>query len=175
MSDACNGAFWTMPVSGGSAAHVAGGGVPYSYDALALPAASTIPRSASKYIVNAGSSDYTSSSLSIFDASTGTDKVVIANGPGATTSIAINPKNNSLYVGVGYGADVGKIYSFSLSQIDSAYESGTPIDFLSGGVLFDSNGTGSQIGAGMFFDKDGYLFAGGFGFTVFRPDGTDLL
>jgi hypothetical protein len=172
MSDACNGAFWTMPVSGGSAAHVAGAGVPYAYDALALPAASTIPRSGSKYIVNAGTSDYMSSSLSIFDASTGTDKVVIANGPGATTSIAINPKNNSLYVGVGYGADVGKIYSFSLSQIDSAYDSGTPIDFLSGGVLFDSKGTGSQIGAGMFFDKDGYLFAGGFGFTVFRPDGT---
>ena len=95
----------------------------------------------------------TSSSLSIFDASTGTDKVVIANGPGATTSIAVNPKNNSVYVGVGYGPDVGNIYSFSLSQIDSAYKSGTPIDFLSGGVLFNSNGTGSQIGAGMFFDK----------------------
>ena len=62
-----------------------------------------------------------SSSLSIFDAATGTNKVVIANGPGATTSIAINPKDDSVYVGVGYGAGAGNIYSFSLNQIDSAY------------------------------------------------------
>ena len=104
--------------------------MPYTGDAVALPAASTIPGSSTKYIVYEGNSDYTGSSLSIFDAATGTNQVVIDNGPGATASIAVNPKNNSVYVGVGYGADQGNIYSFSLSQIGSAYNSGTPINFL---------------------------------------------
>ena len=167
-----NGRFWTMSASGGMAAPVTGSGVPYTYDALALPAASTITGSSTKYLVNAGESTYTSSSLSIFDASTGTSQMVIANGPGATTSIAINPNNNSVYVGVGYGPDQGNIYSFSLSLIGSAYNSGTPVDFVSGGTLCNPTATGSQNGAGMFFDNNGYLFSGGGGMTVFRPDGT---
>ena len=168
-----NGVFWTMPASGGAAVQVTGGGVPYTYDAVALPAASTITRIEHEvYRLTQGTSDYSSSSLSIFDAATGTNQVVIDNGPGATTSIAINPKNDSVYVGVGYGPDAGKIYSFSLSQIDSAYSSGTPIDFLSAGTLFNPTGTGCQSGAGMFFDNNGYLFSGGDGITVFRPDGT---
>jgi hypothetical protein len=165
-----NGTFWTMSASGGAPSYVAGG-VPYTYDAVALPLASTIAGSGTKYFVNAGSSDYSSSLISIFDAATGTDKPVITNGPGATTSIAINPTDDSLYVGVGYGTGMGNIYSFSLNQIDNAYEKGTPIDFLSG-TLFDPKGTGSQNGAGMFFDNNGYLFSGGDGITVFRPDGT---
>ncbi len=98
--------------------------------------------------------------------------MVIDNGPGATTSIAINPKNGSVYLGIGYGPDAGNIYSFSLNQIGLAYSSGTPIGFLSGGTLFNPAGTGSQSGAGMFFDNNGYLFSGGDGITVFRPDGT---
>ena len=169
---AYNGVFWTMPASGGAATQIMGGGVPYTGDAVALPAASAIPGSGTKYIVNAGTSDYSSSSLSIFDAATGANKVVIDNGPGATTSIAINPKNDSVYVGVGYGADAGNIYSFSLSLIGSAFVSGTPINFLSGGTLFNPTGTGFQSGAGMFFDNNGFLFSGGDGITVFRPDGT---
>ena len=167
-----NGGFYTMPASGGSATQVVGSGVPYAYDALALPAASTIPNSSTKYIVNEGNSTYDGSSLSIFDTTTGSDTVVVDNGPGATTSIAINPKNNSVYVGIGYGPDQGNIYSFSLAKIDSAYLSGTPIDFLSGGTLFNPIATGAQNGAGMFFDSNGYLFSGGGGTTVFRPDGT---
>ncbi len=169
---AYNGVFWTMPASGGAATQIMGGGVPNTGDAVALPAASAIPGSGTKYIVNAGTSDYSSSSLSIFDAATGANKVVIDNGPGATTSIAINPKNESVYVGVGYGADAGNIYSFSLSLIGSAFVSGTPINFLSGGTLFNPTGTGFQSGAGMFFDNNGFLFSGGDGITVFRPDGT---
>ena len=155
----------------GNGPQVAGSGVPYAGDALALPAASTIPASSTKYIVNSGNSTYTGSSLSIFDAAAGTNQVVIDNGPGATTSIAINPKNNSLYVGVGYGPNQGNIYSFSLSQIASAYNSADPIDFLSGGTRFNPTATGSQNGAGMFFDNNGYLFSGGDGITVFQPNG----
>ena len=167
-----NGGFWTMSASGGMAAQVSGSGVPYTGDALALPAATTIPGSGTKYIVYEGNSTYNGTSLSVFDASAGTSQVVIANGPGATASIAINPKNNSVYVGIGYGPDAGEIYSFSFKQIDSACMSGTPINFLTGGVLFNPTARGSQSGIGMFFDSNGYLFSGGDGVTVFRPDGT---
>ena len=108
-----NGGFLTMSASGGMAAQVSGSGVPYTGDALALPAATTIPGSGTKYIVYEGNSTYNGTSLSVFDASAGTSQVVIANGPGATASIAVNPKNNSVYVGIGYGPDAGEIYSFS--------------------------------------------------------------
>jgi hypothetical protein len=171
---AYNGKFFTMPTSGGSATQ-ATGGVPYTGDALALPAASTIPSSSTKYIVYEGSA-FTGGpvaiSVSVFDAATGTNKVVINGETGATASLAINPQNNRLYVDVGYGSDQGKIYSFGQSQIDAAFTSGTPINFLTGGTLFNATATGSQSGAGMFFDSNGYLFAGGDGITVFRPDGT---
>jgi len=172
LGGAYNGVFWTMPAAGGSALQVAGSGAPYTGDAVALPAAATIPGSSTKYIVYQGNGGFSGATVSIFDASTGTDRVVIDNGPGATTSIAINPKNDSLYFGVGYGAEAGNIYSFSLSQIDSAYLSATPLDFLSAGTLFNPIARGSQSGAGMFFDSNGYLFSGGDGITVFRPDGT---
>ncbi len=167
-----NGVFWTMPASGGAATQVTGSGIPYTYDALALPAAATIPGAGSKYVVYEGNSSYAASALSVLDSSAGTSQVIIANGPGATTSIAFNPQDNSLYVGVGYGPDAGNIYSFSLSQIDSAYSSRMPLNFLSAGKLFDPAGTGSQTGGGMFFDKNGYLFSGGDGITVFSPNGT---
>jgi fibronectin-binding autotransporter adhesin len=167
-----NGGFWTMPASGGTAAQVPGG-VPYTGDALALPAASTIPGSSTKYIVYEGSAftgGAVAVSVSVFDAVTGTNKVVINGETGATTSIATNAQNNRIYVGVGFGTDAGKIFSFSQSQIDSAY-AGSPIPF-GAGTVFNSGATGSQSGGGMFFDSNGYLFSGGDGFTVFRPDGT---
>ena len=167
-----NGGFWTMPASGGTAAQVPGS-VPYTGDALALPAASTIPNSSTKYIVYEGS-EFTGGavavSVSVFDAASGTNKVVINGETGATTSIATNAQNNRLYVGVGFGTDAGKIFSFSQGQIDAAY-AGAPIPF-SAGTVFNPNATGSQSGGGMFFDSNGYLFSGGDGITVFRPDGT---
>jgi fibronectin-binding autotransporter adhesin len=165
-----NGLFWTMSAAGGMAAQVPGSGVPYTYDALALPAGSGIPGSHTKYLVYAGNSTFDGSSLSIFDASTGANQVVVNNGPGASTSIAINPKTDRVYVGVGYGASAGDIYSFSLAQIDAAYNSGSPINF-NLGTLFNPAGGGSQSGSGMFFDSNGYLFAGGDGITVFQPNG----
>jgi autotransporter-associated beta strand protein len=168
-----NGVFWTMPVSGGSTTQVSGAGVRYTGDTLALPAASTIPGASTKYIDYQGSA-FTGGavrvSVSVFDAATGANQVVINSESGATTSIAINPQNNGLFVGVGFGADAGKIFSFSQSQIDAAY-AGSPIPF-SAGKVFNQNATGSQSGGGMFFDSNGYLFSSGDGITVFRPDGT---
>jgi autotransporter-associated beta strand protein len=168
-----NGKFFTLPVSGGSGTVVSGGSVQYTGDSLALPATSTIPSSSTKYLVYAGSA-FTGGpvavSVSVFDAATGATQVLINSETGATASITINPQNHRLYVAVGFGNDQGKIFSFSQSQIDNAY-SGSPIRF-SSGTVFNSTAQGSQNGAGMFFDNNGYLFSGGGGLTVFRPDGT---
>ncbi len=165
-----NGEFFTMPVAGaGSATQVTGSGVPNTWDAIALPA-TTISGSATKYLVDEGSSPYGSSSLSIFDAVTGTNKIVVSGIPGASTSIAYNPTNESVYV----GPSGGEIYSFRLSDIAASYNStsGTMMAF-SSGTPFNQNGNGYQSGEGMFFDNNGYLFSGGWqGITVFRPDGT---
>jgi len=166
-----NGVFWSMSAAGGMATRVTGSGAPFAGDALALPAASTIPQSNTKYIVYQGNSSFNGSSLSIFDAVSGVNVPIVNNGPGATAAIAINPRNDSLYVDTGYGSDAGEIFSFSLNQIDTAFNTATPINFTSG-ALFNPLGTGSQSGAGLFFDSNGYLFAGGDGITVFRPDGS---
>ena len=164
------GVFWTMSASGGAGEQVAGG-VPYNYDAVPLPKTSSIPGSGTKYLVDEGNSYWNGSTVSLFDAATGSNQVVIGGIPGASASIAINPKNNSVYVNVGYGNDVGDIRSFSLAAITAAYNSGNPQPFASG-PQFDSTGTGFQNGGGMFFDSNGYLFSGGDGVTVFRPNGT---
>ena len=103
-----------MPVSGGTAVQVSGT-VPYAYDALALPAASTIPASSTKYIVYEGNGPYNGGSVSILDSATGVRLPVIHNGPGATTSIAINPTNGSVYLGVfSLTTYTVNIYSFTL-------------------------------------------------------------
>ncbi len=168
-----NGGFWTMPVTGGAAMQVSGT-VPYAYDALALPAASTIPGSSTKYIVYAGNSSFNGGTVSILDTATGgAASPVIQNGPGATTAIAINPQNGSLYLGAfSLTTYTTNIYSFTLSQIDTTYNTQTPLDFLTAGALFTRQGAGSQSGGGMFFDNNGYLFSGGDGLTVFNPSGV---
>ncbi len=169
---AYNGVFWTMPVSGGTAVQVSGS-VPYAYDALALPAASTIPASSTKYVVYQGNGSYSGGSVSILDSASGANQPVINNGPGATTSIAINPTNGNVYLGVFSLATYSvNIYSFTLGQIDNAYRTQSPLDFLSAGTLFNPGGTGSQSGGGMFFDNNGYLFSGGDGITVFNSSGA---
>ena len=151
---------------------VAGSGVPYAYDALALPAASTIPGSGTKYIVNAGTSDYIEQFVVDFRCRDRDGQGGHRQRPRSHDFDRHQSEKQQPLRGRRLRADAGNIYSFSLSQIDSAYNSGTPIDFLAGGTLFNPTGTGSQSGAGMFFDNDGYLFSGGDGITVFRPDGT---
>ena len=127
------GLIWSMPISGGTVSLPAGtqpvGTVPYHYDFLPVPSVSTIPGDDTKYLVNQGTSSYSSSSISVFDESTGTNTTVVSAGPGASTTLAFNPKNDRLYVGLGYGDDRGKIYSFGLNQIDQAFETNNPLDF----------------------------------------------
>ncbi|MGD0653920.1 MAG: PEP-CTERM sorting domain-containing protein [Thermoguttaceae bacterium] len=176
-----SGLIWVMPISGGTVS-LPGGDSPvaivqYHTDFIPLPAASTIENKATKYFVNQGVSGYESdphSSILIFDETTGLAAVpVIVNGPGASTSLTFNPANNRLYAGVGYGAERGKIYSFGLDQLDSAFLSKSPLDFTTDGALFNPTAWNNQSGAGLFFDAHGYLFAGGNeGITCFAPDGT---
>jgi hypothetical protein len=98
---------------------------------------------------------------------------LIVNGPGATTSLTFNTADNRLYAGVGYGANRGKIYSFGLDKLDSAFLNNSPLDFTADGVLFNPTAWKNQSGAGMFFDAHGYLFSGGNeGITCFAPDGA---
>jgi autotransporter-associated beta strand protein len=168
---------WSMPISGGAVSLPSGtqpvGKIAYHNDFLPLPDASTITGKNQMYFVNQGNATYSGSSISVFDQATGTNVTVIDNGPGATTSLAFNPKNGRLYAGVGYGADRGKIYSFGLDQLDQAFKTNTPLDFVTNGTLFNPTAWNNQSGAGMFFDADGYLFSGGNeGITCFKPDGT---
>jgi autotransporter-associated beta strand protein len=168
-----NGGFWTMPISGVTATQVSAT-VPYAYDALAVPAASAIPGSSTKYIVYAGNSSFNGGTVSILDTANGaTASPVIQNGPGATTAIAINPQDGSLYLGAfSLTTYTTNIYRFTIGQIDTAYNTQTPLDFLTAGALFTQQGTGSQSGGGLFFDNNGYLFSGGDGLTVFNPGGA---
>ncbi|MGW8257073.1 MAG: PEP-CTERM sorting domain-containing protein [Thermoguttaceae bacterium] len=169
-----SGLICAMPISGGTV-DLPGADSPvatidYHTDFIPLPAASTVENNATKYFVNQGDGSYTHSSILVFDETTGNAVPVIVNGPGATTSLAFNPTTNRLYAGVGFGSDRGKIFSFTLAQLDDAFLNG-PMDFTDG-ELFNPDAWDNQSGAGMFFDANGYLFAGGNeGITCFRPNG----
>lgn len=146
------------------------GTVPYNFDLLPVPAASPLSAAGANFFADVGSSDFSSSSVALFNSSNGSSQPLITNVPGASSFLAINPAKNALYVEDGYGdnpADTGDIRSFSLSALASG-----PMNF-SQGTLFDTAGFGAQAGNGLFFDKDGYLFSvGQNGITVFNPQGA---
>jgi len=165
-----NGMIFSLTKAGGNPSAPVGS-VAYNDDLIPVPSSSTITASASKYFVDQGNSTYNGSSVSVFDSGTGLNTAVIANIPGASAAMALNSAGTRLYADVGFGADAGQIRSFSLTDLASAFASNTPIDF-SAGTLFNTITT-PQSGAGMFFDKDAYLFVGGDGgVTVFSPNGT---
>ena len=161
---------WSMPIAGGPI-NTPLTTIPGHFDFVPVPAGLAGLGSDTGYFVHQG--QFTTSSVSVFDKTKGTTVTVIDHVPGGSASIALNPQGDRLYVGVGYSSTHrGDIYSFSLSQIASAYSSQTPLDFLSGD-FFNPTATNNQSASGLFFDQDGYLFAGGGeGITAFRPDGT---
>ena len=114
------------------------------------------------------------STLSIYDAASGTNKVVVSGLPGASTSLAFNPANGgSVYAGGGYGSPYeGDIYSFSLAAIENAYSSGQPILWTPASQFAPAAATNTSSGAGMFVDNNGYLFTGGDGITVYNSSGA---
>jgi PEP-CTERM motif-containing protein len=173
-----NGLLYTLPSSGGSTSTSAGT-EQFQQDFIAVPAASSIAGSSTKFFVDHGF-DFsgTSSAVDVFDYVTGTAKPVIQNIPGASSSVALDASNR-LYVGVGYGTNQGQIRSFSLSAIDAAFAKNSPnsaLDWTNDGTPFyspDDSSVSFDSGSGMFFDSRRLLFVGGpDGLTVVNSSGV---
>ncbi|MDP9174632.1 MAG: PEP-CTERM sorting domain-containing protein [Planctomycetota bacterium] len=163
-----NGLFFSIPKTGGHS-NTAVGTVGYHIDAAPVSAAFAIPSTTNKYFVDAGNASFTGSAVSIFDAQTGVNVPVINNIPGAGATVALDSAHN-LYVDIGFGADRGQIRTFSLTSLDTAFNTGTPLDWTTGSS-FNPTSFNNQSGAGMFIDPRGFVFAGGSeGVTVFGPD-----
>lgn len=162
------GKVFSIPAVGGSS-NVPLGTVAFHNSFVAAPLGASLTR----YFVDAGADLFgTSSSVSVFDASTGSNLAVIQNIPGAGSSIALDAADN-LYVGIGFGAQVGEIRTFSLAALTTAFNTATPLAWTAG-TLF--NGTPNNSGAGMFLDARGYLFVGGpDGIAVFDTAGHTAL
>lgn len=158
------GQLFTLPAAGGSGATA--GNVPFHFTLLASP----LGASNTQYFINQGQSPPTSSSVSLFDSSTASNVPVIANIPGASSSMAID--GGRLMVGIGYGPNRGDLRSFALTDLETAANTATPVDW-STGTLF--NDLDNNSGAGMFYDARGYLFVGGSsGLTVFDTGGASM-
>lgn len=159
------GQLFTIPAAGGSGAPA--GNVPFHFTLLASP----LGASNTQYFINQGNASFTGSSVSLFDSATASNVPVIANIPGASSSMAID--GGRLMVGIGFGPNRGDLRSFALADLQTAANSATPVDW-SAGTLF--NGIDNNSGAGMFFDARGFLFVGGpSGLTVFDTGGASML
>lgn len=167
------GRIFSMPI-GGSVVSTPVGDIDYHYDIVPVPKQSTIAQPNQKYLVNYGWEYYMTDAkswVSVFDASTGANQVVLANIPGASGAITTDNFGN-LYACVGYGETRGLIKHFSVEAVDAAFSSGVPLTW-NDGIALNPDNYNNQSAAGMFFDSRNYLFAGGNeGLTVFRPDGT---
>ena len=156
------GKVFSIPTAGGSSSTPVGT-IPFHNWFVAAP----IGASTTRYFVDSGADQFgTASGVTVFDSLDGSNVSLIQGIPGASSSIALDAANN-LYVGIGYGAQVGEIREFSLAALANAFNSSTPLAWTAG-TLF--NASPNNSGAGMFLDARGYLFAGGpDGVTVFNP------
>jgi hypothetical protein len=153
------GLIFAVPAAGGDS-NVPAANVPFHLTFLAAP----LGAASDKYFINQGNASFTASSVSVLDSSDGSNVSVIANIPGASTSMATSALGR-LFVGVGFGPQRGQLRSFALADVEAAYNSATPLDWTSGELF---NAADNNSGAGLFFDARGYLFAGGpDGMTVF--------
>lgn len=158
------GQLFTLPAAGGSGASA--GNVPFHFTLLASP----LGVSNTQYFINQGEASFTTSSVSLFDSSTASNVPVIANIPGASSSMAID--GGRLMVGIGFGPNRGDLRSFALADLEAAANSSTPLDWSTGSLF---NGDDNNSGAGMFYDARGYLFVGGAnGLTVFDSSGASM-
>lgn len=153
------GLVFTLPAAGGDN-NVPLATVPFHLTFLAAP----LGPANDKYFINQGNASFTASSVSVLDSGDSSNVPVIANIPGASTSMTISALDR-LFVGVGFGPQRGQLRSFAVADIEAAYNSATPLDWTSGELF---NAADNNSGAGLFFDARGYLFAGGpDGMTVF--------
>jgi hypothetical protein len=162
--DGNTGLIFSVPSTGGTASSPVGS-IDFHNAFLAAP----ISGSNSKFFVDTGNEFFSGSTVSVFDSSNGSNSLIINNIPGASTSMAMD-SSGRLYVGVGFGDEVGELRRFSMTNLVNAYNTHTPVDWTSG-ELFNSSPNNS--GAGMFFDAAGRLFVGwSDGVTVFTTHGN---
>lgn len=152
------GQIFTIPSAGGDS-NSAIGNVPFHDQFLAAP----LGASNNKFFIDQGNEFFTGSSVSVFDNTDGSNVPVIANIPGASSSMAIDAFGR-FYVGIGFGPQRGQLRSFHLSDLENAYNTATPLDWTAGNLF---NALDNNSGAGMFFDARGFLFVGG-------PNGVTL-
>jgi hypothetical protein len=155
-----------IPASGGdSSSEIAK--IDFHHSFLAAP----LGASNDKFFVDSGNASFTGSSVSVFDQVTGSNATVIDAIPGASASMAVG--GGRLYVGVGFGPSRGELRSFALSDLDTAYDNATQLDWGDGALLNDLD---NNSGAGMFIDARGFLFTGGpDGVTMFDTQGNNRL
>ncbi|HEY2148679.1 MAG TPA: hypothetical protein VGH32_12125, partial [Pirellulales bacterium] len=153
-SGASSGLLYTMPAVGGVA--TLAGSLQFHQDFVAAPVAATIPSSATKFLVDRGTADFSSSGVDLFDFQSGKMTPLIQNVPGASASITFDSANR-LYVGIGFGPDRGQIRRFSLPLLDLA-AAAMPLDWTAGQLI---NAADNNGGSGMFLDARGNLFVGG--------------
>jgi autotransporter-associated beta strand protein len=168
-SGSSSGLLYIMPVSGGTA--TLAGALQFHQDLIPAPASATMPGAATRFFVDHGTADFSTSGVDLFDFATGNTVPLIQNIPGASSSIAFDSANR-LYVGIGFGANRGQIRRFSLPLLDLA-ATGTLIDWTAGQLM---NAADNNAGSGMFFDARRDLFVGGpNGVTVVDPTGAAQL
>jgi hypothetical protein len=158
-----SGKFLTLPTAGGTFTPLSTV-VPGQFAFTPLPASSTVAGAGNKLAMNQG--DFSSSNVSYFDVTSGSNAPVVAGIPGASSELAFGP-DGKLYVGVGFDGDTdgagpdtdhrGEIRSFTIGALDGAFNTSTPLAFSSGTLLNAANNNG---GNGFFVSQAGYLFAG---------------
>jgi hypothetical protein len=162
-----------MPSDGAVVSQPAGD-IDYHDDFAPLPEQSAIAPDDSKFFIHYGWEYFVTdpkSWVSVFDASTGANQVVLADIPGAGGAITID-NFGDLYAGIGYGEKRGLIKRFSIDAVDAAFSSAMPLTW-NDGIALNPDNYENNSAAGMFFDRRHFLFVGGNeGLTVFRPDGS---
>jgi hypothetical protein len=158
------GKFLTLPAAGGTFTPLSAT-IPGQFAFTPLPASSTVAGAGNKLAMDQG--DFSSSNVSYFDITSGSNVSVVSGIPGASSELAFGP-DGKLYVGVGFDGDNdgpggpdtdhrGEIRSFTIGALDGAFNASTPIPFSSGTLLNAANNNG---GNGFFLSQAGYLFAG---------------
>ena len=165
-SGASSGLLFTMPATGGTATPA--GTLLYHFDFVPAPVASTIPNSATKFIVDRGSADFSSSEVDVFDDATGTSASVDPKHPRRQLVDCLRFRQSAL-----------RLNRFRAgSRTNSEVHAGPArprrrrcaLDWTSGQLF---NSADNNSGSGMFFDARGDLFVGGpNGIAVFDQSGA---
>ncbi len=158
------GQIFTIPAAGGDS-NTAVGNVSFHERFLAA----NVGASNDLYFVNQGNASFTGSSVSVFDAASGDNNLLIDNIPGASSAMATDALGR-LYVSIGFGPQRGQLRRFEQTALENALANHAPLEWNSGELF---NTLDNNSGAGMFFDARGYLFVGGpTGFTLFDQNGN---